>query len=106
MKKNNKLKLKKINNLNYAKKKSLQKCKGKESEAMTLSILMHEYSNYHDLQWSLYKYDEEVVLKELTNLLVEISSRFPQLTWACMDKLEKYQKEYSIRSLRSQYVQN
>ena len=93
-------------NMSEAKKKCIEKCNGQESETMLLSILMHKYSNYDDECWQLFKLKKEIVLQEITSLLKDISYLEPSLSWACMSKLKKYEKEYQIRNYKSQYIKH
>ena len=77
-----------------------------QPEAKRISALMHQYSNYDEICWSLFKCPKEEVFKEITSLLQGICLLDPELSWVCMNKQEKYKKEYSVRKHKSQYIKS
>ena len=85
---------------------NLSNLKRGESEIKIVSQIMHKYSNYEKECWRLYKHPKEKVFNELTALLTEISYLDKELTWACIEKLKRYKKEYSVRKYKSQFIKN
>ena len=60
--------------------------------------IIHEYSNYEEVQWRLFDYDKSEVEKELKSLLVSISTLDVRLTWDCLSILSRYTNLYKQRN--------
>ncbi len=84
---------------------NLSNIKSGSSDIKKVSQIMHKHSNYEKECWRLFKYPKEKVFKELTSLLKEISYLDKELTWACIEKLNKYKKEYTVRKYKSKFIQ-
>lgn len=67
--------------------------------------ILHEFSNYDEVIWSLYKNnDSKFIHKQLLLILVEISKLDPSLTWACMKIIKRYKNQFNQRKLRNSFV--
>ncbi len=67
-------------------------------------FLIHNYSNYEEIMWSLYKREKDYVLSQLKNLLFEISKLDSKLTWDCQIVYERYKRAYKIKHSKSIWV--
>ena len=63
--------------------------------------IIHEYSNYEEIQWGLYSHDKIIFEKEMKSLLLSISSLDSKLTWDCQSVLKRYSNLYSERNVMS-----
>tara|TARA_B100000965_G_scaffold391780_1_gene400257 strand:- start:345 stop:680 length:336 start_codon:yes stop_codon:yes gene_type:complete len=59
--------------------------------------IIHEYSNYEDVQWILFSYKKSFVEEQLKSLLIDISVLDKNLTWDCLSILSRYINLYEIR---------
>lgn len=97
--------MKKEIHLKLDKNINLSNIKSGQSEIKIVSQIMHKHSNYEKECWRLFKYPKEKVFKELSSLLKEISYLDKELTWACIEKLNRYKKEYKVRKYKSTFIQ-
>lgn len=78
-----------------------------EEDQEVVYTVLHKHSNYDEVIWSLYKNaNRKYVNNQLKNVLLEISKLDCSLTWACMEILNRYKKQYMIRNHRSSYIQS
>ena len=105
------LQLNKSINLNNIKKTIKNKNKYRlskryyEEDQEVVYRILHEFSNYDEIIWSLYKNkSRKFVNNQLRLLLVEISKLDPSLTWACMKIIKRYKNQYNQRKLRNSFV--
>ena len=90
-----------INNKN---KNRTHKKNYEEDQEIVYKIL-HEFSNYDEVIWSLYKNsDSKFIHEQLQLILVEISKLDPSLTWACMKIIKRYKNQFNQRKLRNSFV--
>ena len=76
-----------------------------EDDQEVVYTILHKFSNYDEVVWSLYKNkNRKFVRNQLKLILLEISTLDPSLTWACMKILKRYKDEYNQRKLRSSFV--
>ena len=76
-----------------------------EDDQEVVYTILHEFSNYDEVIWSLYKTNNRKhIHNQLQFILVEISKLDPSLTWACMKVLKRYKNQYNQRKLRSSFV--
>lgn len=76
-----------------------------EEDQEVVYTILHKFSNYDEVVWSLYKNkNRKFVRNQLKLILLEISTLDPSLTWACMKILKRYKDEYNQRKLRSSFV--
>tara|TARA_X000001036_G_scaffold349928_1_gene330543 strand:- start:463 stop:834 length:372 start_codon:yes stop_codon:yes gene_type:complete len=76
-----------------------------EEDQEVVYTILHKFSNYDEVVWSLYKNkNRKFVRNQLKLILLEISKLDPSLTWACMKILKRYKDEYNQRKLRSSFV--
>ena len=76
-----------------------------EDQEIVYTIL-HKFSNYETLVWSMYKdMDKNFIHMQLKLALLEISKLDASLTWACIQILKRYKKEFYIRKKRSSYLE-
>ena len=76
-----------------------------EYDQEVVYTILHKFSNYDEVIWSLYKNENrKFVRNQLKLILLEISKLDPSLTWACMKILKRYKDEYNQRKLRSSFV--
>ena len=69
--------------------------------------ILHEYSNYDKVVWSLYSCDDsQFVHGQIKQALIAISNIDSSLTWACMEILERYKSQFMIRKKKSSYINN
>jgi hypothetical protein len=69
--------------------------------------IIHEYSNYEEIQWGFYSQDKIIVDKEIKSLLLSISSLDRRLTWDCQSVLKRYSNLYNERNVISkQYIRS
>lgn len=84
--------------------KSIHKKYFDEDQEIVYTIL-HKFSNYESLVWSMYKdLDKKFIHKQLKLVLLEISKLDISLTWACLHIFERYKKDFNIRKQRSSYL--
>jgi len=105
------LQLNKSINLNKIKKSIKNKNKHTlpkryyEEDQEVVYTILHEFSNYDEVIWSLYKTNSrKLIHNQLQFILVEISKLDPSLTWACMKVLKRYKDKYNQRKLRNSFV--
>ena len=105
------LQLNKSINLNNIKKTIKNKNKYRlskryyEEDQEVVYRILHEFSNYDEIIWSLYKNkSRKFVNNQLRLLLVEISKLDPSLTWACMKIIKRYKNQYDQRKHRNSFV--
>ena len=98
-------------NLNKIRKSIKDKNKTKtykknyDEEQEIVYTILHEFSNYDEVIWSLYKTNNrKLIHNQLQFILVEISKLDPSLTWACMKVLKRYKDKYNQRKLRNSFV--
>ncbi len=90
-----------INNKN---KNRTRKENYEEDQEIVYKIL-HEFSNYDEVIWSLYRNnDSKFIHKQLQLILVEISKLDPSLTWACMKIIKRYKNQFNQRKFRNSFV--
>ena len=76
-----------------------------EEDQEVVYTILHEFSNYDEVIWSLYKTNNrKLIHNQLQFILVEISKLDPSLTWACMKILKRYKNKYDQRKLRNSFV--
>ena len=69
--------------------------------------ILHEYSNYDKVVWSLYACDDsQFIHSQIKQALITISNIDSSLTWACMEILERYKSQFMIRKKKSSYINN
>ena len=69
--------------------------------------ILHEYSNYDKVVWSLYACnDSQFIHGQIKQALIAISNIDSSLTWACMEILERYKRQFMIRKKKSSYINN
>ena len=83
-------------------------CKNSYSFEINLIYkIIHEYSNYENLQWSIYGDEKKVFIRKLKSLLIEISGLDRSLTWDCLSVLSRYKNIYKERNqLQMQYIRS
>ena len=59
--------------------------------------IIHMHSNYENIMWNFWKQEKKSCIKEMTNLLFEISKLDRMLTWDCQDVLAYYENDYEKR---------
>jgi hypothetical protein len=85
--------------------KSIHKKYFDEDQEIVYTIL-HKFSNYESLVWSMYRdLDKKFIHKQLKLVLLEVSRLDTSLTWACIQILKRYKKEFYIRKKRSSYLE-
>ncbi len=67
--------------------------------------LIHKHSNYEDIMWNFWKQDKKSCIKEITNLLIEISKLDKMLTWDCKDVAVYYESNYDTKHKKSLLVE-
>ena len=76
-----------------------------EEDQEVVYRILHEFSNYDEIIWSLYKNKgRKFVNNQLKLVLIEISKLDPSLTWACMKIFKRYKNQYNQRKLRNSFV--
>ncbi len=78
----------------------------KTFEEFLVDVYIHEHSNYERVMWSFWKRSKGYCLKEMSNLLVEISTIDKDLTWQCIETLKRYETTYKEHHKRSRLVQS
>ena len=66
--------------------------------------LIHKHSNYESLMWDFWRQEKSTCIKEITNLLYEISKLDIMLTWDCNNVLTYYIDTYERRNKKSFFV--
>ena len=93
---NNRIDLDKIRKSIKDKNKFRTDKKNYDEEQEVIYTILHEFSNYDEVIWSLYKTnDRKLIHNQLQFILVEISKLDPSLTWACMKVLKRYKDKYN-----------
>lgn len=89
---------------------SIQKGFCKNSYSFEINLIykvIHEYSNYENLQWSIYSQEKKVFMRKLKSLLIEISNLDRSLTWDCLSVLSRYKNIYNERNeLQIKYIRS
>ena len=106
------LQLNKSINLNKIKKSIKNKNKNRpdqkkhfEEDQEVVYTILHEFSNYDEVIWSLYKTNNrKLIHNQLQFILVEISKLDPSLTWTCRKIFKRYKNQYNQRKLRNSFV--
>ena len=76
-----------------------------EEDQEVVYTILHEFSNYDEVIWSLYKTNNrKLIHNQLQFILVEISKLDPSLTWACMKIFKRYKNQYDQRKHRNSFV--
>ena len=75
-------------------------------EQFIINTYIHEHSNYDRVMWSFWSKSKGYCLREMSNLLVEISTLDKDLTWECHGTLKRYEVTYKEHHKRSQLVQS
>ena len=69
--------------------------------------IIHEYSNYEEIQWEFYSRDKTIVEREIKSLLLSISSLDSRLTWDCQSILKRYSNLYDERNaISKKYIRS
>lgn len=68
--------------------------------------IIHMHSNYENIMWNFWKQEKKSCIKEMTNLLFEISKLDKMLTWDCQDVLAYYENDYETHHKKSQLVES
>ena len=90
--------------LNFIQKLIKTHANYEEDQEIVYKIL-HEFSNYDEVIWSLYRNnDSKFIHKQLQLILVEISKLDPSLTWACMKIIKRYKNQFNQRKFRNSFV--
>ena len=85
--------------------KSIDKKYFDEDQEIVYTIL-HKFSNYESLVWSMYRdMEKKFIHTQLRLVLLEVSRLDTSLTWACIQILKRYKKEFYIRKKRSSYLE-
>ena len=96
--------------LNSLKKKSLSakqlKYPSFTPDQYIIYSLIHKHSNYEEIMWVLYKKEKKYVLRQLKNLLYEISKLDPKLTWDCQIIFERYKRDYVRKHSKSSWIKH
>ena len=76
-----------------------------DEEQEIVYTILHEFSNYDEVIWSLYKTkNRKLIHDQLQFILVEISKLDPSLTWTCRKIFKRYKNQYNQRKLRNSFV--
>tara|TARA_B100000902_G_scaffold52321_1_gene59048 strand:+ start:594 stop:959 length:366 start_codon:yes stop_codon:yes gene_type:complete len=76
-----------------------------EEDQEVVYTILHQFSNYDEVIWSLYKTNNRKSIHyQLKFVLVEISKLDPSLTWACMKIFKRYKNQYDQRKHRNSFV--
>ena len=76
-----------------------------DEEQEIVYTILHEFSNYDEVIWSLYKTNnKKLIHNQLQFILVEISKLDPSLTWTCRKIFKRYKNQYNQRKLRNSFV--
>ena len=76
-----------------------------EEDQEVVYTILHEFSNYDEVIWSLYKTNNrKLIHNQLQFILVEISKLDSSLTWTCRKILKRYKNQYNQRKLRNSFV--
>ena len=73
-------------------------------EVLLIFKLIHEFSNYDDHCWTLYKGSKKYVKRQLTHLLQQICALENTLAWDCMTIRDRYLNCYLQRHKNSKYI--
>jgi len=73
-------------------------------EQFIINTYIHRHSNYNEVMWSFWSESKGYCLREMSNLLIEISKLDKDLSWDCFETLKKYEVFYEKHHMRSQYV--
>ena len=76
----------------------------KSPEQALIYRIIHKYTNYEEVMWSLYKEDKSFVMDQFRNILFEISKRDRTLSWDCEEIIKRYRRLYFEKNLKSKWV--
>ena len=95
-----------IKNIHTNKVKSFMNYEDNNPNVTIIYELIHKHSNYESIMWDFWKKDKESCIKEITNLLFEISKLDKMLTWDCDIVLSYYINTYKKHHRKSLYVES
>ena len=79
--------------------------KNYDEEQEIVYTILHEFTNYDEVIWSLYKTNNrKLIHDQLQFILIEISKLDPSLTWTCRKIFKRYKNQYNQRKLRNSFV--
>ena len=91
-------------------KKKLNKKVLKNNYSFEINLIykiIHEYSNYEEVQWRLFRHKKSFVEEQLRSLLIHISKLDKNLTWDCLSILTRYKNLYDIRhQITKKYIRS
>lgn len=67
-------------------------------------LLIHRYSNYEEIMWSLWKGEKDFVLNEIKKILFDISRLDKSLSWDCEKVFKRYKRLYELKNSKSKWV--
>jgi len=101
----NRINLDKIRKSIKDKNKNKTYKKNYDEEQEIVYTILHEFSNYDEVIWSLYKTNNrKLIHDQLQFILIEISKLDPSLTWTCRKIFKRYKNQYNQRKLRNSFV--
>ena len=101
----NRINLDKIRKSIKDKNKNKTHKKNYDEEQEIVYTILHEFSNYDEVIWSLYKTkNRKLIHDQLQFILIEISKLDPSLTWTCRKIFKRYKNQYNQRKLRNSFV--
>ena len=89
-----------LNSIKKDLRKKINKGFSKNDYSFEINLIykiIHEYTNYEDIQWRLFSHEQSFVEEKLKSLLVDISALDKNLTWDCLSILSRYINLYESR---------